>query len=198
LFDEIEKAHADVFNLFLQILDEGRLTDGHGKTVDFKNTLIIMTSNIAGKMIEDTGMQLAHLEKEGPVDWERGYDTIQEAVRQELRSHFRPEFLNRNLTRDQIKDIVDIQMDDLRKRLVERNITLTLTEEAKALLAEKGYDPVFGARPLKRVVQKYIQDPLSRKILEENFGDGDHIQVELSGDVLTFSRKDNRKPDEAI
>lgn len=196
LFDEIEKAHADIFNLFLQILDEGRLTDGHGKTVDFKNTLILMTSNIAGKLIEDTSMQLANLEKQGPVDWERGYDKIQEVVRQELRSQFRPEFLNRiddivifrNLTRDQIKDIVDIQMDDLRKRLVERNITLTLTEEAKALLAEKGYDPAFGARPLKRVVQKYVQDPLSRKILEEEFKDGDHIQVELSGDALIFNR----------
>jgi ATP-dependent Clp protease ATP-binding subunit ClpB len=202
LFDEIEKAHADVFNLFLQILDEGRLTDGHGKTVDFKNTLILMTSNIAGKMIEDTGMQLAQLEKQGSVDWERGYEKIQEAVRQELRSHFRPEFLNRiddivifrNLTRDQIKDIVDIQVVDLRKRLAERNISLTLSEAAKAWLAEKGYDPAFGARPLKRVVQKYVQDPLSRRILEEEIGDGDHIQVDLSGDVLTFSRQSKREP----
>jgi ATP-dependent Clp protease ATP-binding subunit ClpB len=206
LFDEIEKAHADIFNLFLQILDDGRLTDGHGKTVDFKNCLVIMTSNIAGKVIEDTGMQLAELEKEGPVDWGRGYDAIQEAVRQELRSQFRPEFLNRiddivifrNLTRDQIKSIVDIQVDDLRKRLAERNITLDLTEETKILLAEKGYDPAFGARPLKRVVQKYIQDPCSRKILEEEFGDGDHIQVEVSGDTLTFSRQGKRKPVEVV
>lgn len=206
LFDEIEKAHADIFNLFLQILDDGRLTDGHGKTVDFKNCLIIMTSNIAGKLIEDTGMQLSHLEKEDSADWERGYDAIQEAVRQELRNQFRPEFLNRiddivifrNLTRDQIKSIVDIQVDDLRKRLVERNITLDLTEETKALLAEKGYDPAFGARPLKRVVQKYIQDPLSRKILEEEFGDGDHIQVGVSGDTLTFSRQGKRNPVEVV
>jgi ATP-dependent Clp protease ATP-binding subunit ClpB len=202
LFDEIEKAHADVFNLFLQILDEGRLTDGHGKTVDFRNTLVLMTSNIAGKMIEDTGMQLAHLEKEGPVDWERGYDAIQEAVRLELRNHFRPEFLNRiddivifrNLTRDQIKDIVDIQLGDLRKRLAERNISLSLTDDAKALLAEKGYDPAFGARPLKRVVQKYIQDPLSRKILEEEYGDGNHIEVDLSGDGLTFKANNIQEP----
>ena len=205
LFDEIEKAHADVFNLFLQILDEGRLTDGHGKTVDFKNTLVLMTSNIAGKMIEETGMRLADLEKEGTADWERGYDAIQQSVRQELRNHFRPEFLNRiddivifrNLTRDQIKDIVEIQMMDLRKRLVERNITITLSEDAGAWLAEKGYDPAFGARPLKRVIQKYVQDPLSLKILEEEFGDGDHIQVDLSGDVLTFSRQRIRESVEA-
>ena len=202
LFDEIEKAHADVFNLFLQILDEGRLTDGHGKTVDFKNTLVLMTSNIAGKMIEETGIQLANLEKEGPVDWERGYDTIQQSVRQELRSHFRPEFLNRiddivifrNLTRDQIKGIVEIQMVDLRKRLVERNITITLSESTNAWLAEKGYDPAFGARPLKRVIQKYVQDPLSLKILEEEFGDGDRIQVDLSGDALTFNKQKEREP----
>ncbi len=194
LFDEIEKAHPDVFNLFLQILDEGRLTDSHGKTVDFKNTLVLMTSNIAGKLIEDTGLQLAHLEKEGTADWERGYENIQEAVRQELRHHFRPEFLNRiddmvifrNLTRDQIKSIVDVQIADLQKRLVERQITLNLSDEAKSWLAEKGYDPVFGARPLKRVIQKYVQDPLSRKILEDQVHDGDAIQIEKSGDKLEF------------
>ena len=195
LFDEIEKAHPDVFNLFLQILDEGRLTDGHGKTVDFKNTVVLMTSNIAGKLIQEAGQQLAELEKQkGSVDWDAGYERIQESVRQELRNHFRPEFLNRiddivifrNLTRDQIFQIVDVLLVDLRKRLAERNMTLELTPEVKQLLAEKGYDPVFGARPLKRVIQKYIQDPLALALLEERFIDGAHILAELDGDQIKF------------
>jgi ATP-dependent Clp protease ATP-binding subunit ClpB len=196
LFDEIEKAHGDVFNLFLQILDEGRLTDGQGKTVDFKNTVILMTSNIAGKLIQDAGSQMAVLETQGEADWDQEYERIQEGVRQELRNHFRPEFLNRvddivifrNLTRAQIKDIVDIQLVDLRKRLAERLMTLTLVDEVKGWLAEKGYDPVFGARPLKRVIQKYLQDPLSMAILSEKFADGDSIRVDLKGDRLEFDK----------
>ncbi len=195
LFDEIEKAHPDVFNLFLQILDEGRLTDGQGKTVDFKNTVILMTSNIAGKLIHDAGMQLTEMEKQGDSDWDAGYEKIQESVRQELRNHFRPEFLNRiddvvifrNLRRDQIFDIVDILMNDLRKRLEDRSITLELTDSLKAFLAEKGYDPVFGARPLKRVLQKYVQDPLSVELLEERIHDGQAITADLDGDQVKFS-----------
>ncbi|MFQ5483037.1 MAG: ATP-dependent chaperone ClpB, partial [Nitrospinaceae bacterium] len=195
LFDEIEKAHPDVFNLFLQILDDGRLTDGHGKTVDFRNTVILMTSNIAGKLIQDSGMQMAELEKTGKVDWDAGYERIQEQLRQELRNQFRPEFLNRiddivifrNLTREQIFDIVEIQMNDLRRRLEEHEMTLELTDEVRRLLAEKGYDPVFGARPLKRLVQKYIQDPLSLKMLEGKFKDGDHISAYLVGKTIEFS-----------
>ena len=198
LFDEIEKAHPDVFNLFLQILDEGRVTDGHGKTVDFKNTVVLMTSNIGGKMIHEAGLEAALIESEngsaGYWIWEREYEKVQGTVRQEMRNHFRPEFLNRiddivlfrNLGRERIKEIVEIQLGDLRKRLADRKMTLTLTDGVKEVLAEKGYDPVFGARPLKRAVQKYLQDPLSMKILEEKFVDGDHITTELNGTNDTF------------
>jgi ATP-dependent Clp protease ATP-binding subunit ClpB len=200
LFDEIEKAHPDVFSLFLQILDDGRLTDGHGKTVDFKNTVILMTSNIAGKLIQDAGMQLAALTVDGKDDrdaWEREYEKVQEGVRLELRNYFRPEFLNRiddvvifrNLNREQIKSIVDIQTEGLRKRLAERRMTLVLAEDVKSLLALKGYDPVFGARPLKRVVQKYLQDPLAMKILREEFQDGDTIHAECEGDNVVFKKQ---------
>ncbi len=196
LFDEIEKAHPDVFNLFLQILDEGRLTDGKGKTVDFKNTVILMTSNIAGKMIQDAGMQMSHLEEKDVDEWDAGFEKIQESVRQELRNHFRPEFLNRiddivifrNLRRDQIFEIVDILMADLYRRLAEHSITLTLTDGLKAFLAEKGFDPVFGARPLKRVLQKYIQDPLSLKILDESISEGDSLTADLIKDKVVFTK----------
>jgi len=193
LFDEIEKAHSDVFNIFLQILDEGRLTDGQGKTVDFKNTVILMTSNIGGKMIQDAGLEAAKLESQtddGSADvWEAEYEKVQESVRLELRNHFRPEFLNRiddivlfrNLSRERIKEIVEVQLTDLRKRLAEKRMTLQLSEKVKDVLAEKGYDPVFGARPLKRAVQKYLQDPISMKILEEVFDDGDDIAVDING-----------------
>jgi ATP-dependent Clp protease ATP-binding subunit ClpB len=188
LLDEIEKAHPDVFNLFLQILDEGRLTDGQGKTVDFKNTVILMTSNLGSKFIEQSGIEALQKETAGEAKeiWEREYEKVQDAVRQELRHHFRPEFLNRiddivlfkNLTRDQIRDIVEVQLKDLRKRLADRNMSLELSDNVKGMLAEKGYDPVFGARPLKRAIQKYMQDPLSLKILQEDFGEGDKIIVE--------------------
>lgn len=198
LFDEIEKAHPDVFNLFLQILDEGRATDGHGRTVDFTNTVVLMTSNIGGKLIENAGLEAVKLEAKNGADdpgiWEREYEKVQESVRQELRNQFRPEFLNRiddivlfrNLSRDHIKQIVEIQLSNLRQRLAERRMTLDLSDGVKDVLAVKGYDPVFGARPLKRAIQKYLQDPLSMKILEENISDGDHIVVELSGDTDSF------------
>ena len=196
LLDEIEKAHPDVFNLFLQILDEGRLTDGQGKTVDFKNTVILMTSNLGSKFIEQSGIEALQKETVGEARevWEREYEKVQDAVRQELRHHFRPEFLNRvddivlfkNLTRDQIRDIVEVQLKDLRKRLAERNMSLELSDTVKEVLAEKGYDPVFGARPLKRAIQKYMQDPLSLKILQEDFGEGDKIKVETNASDGTF------------
>ncbi len=196
LFDEIEKAHPDVFNLFLQILDEGRLTDGQGKTVDFKNTVILMTSNLGSKFIEQSGIEALQKETAGEARevWEREYEKVQDAVRQELRHHFRPEFLNRvddivlfkNLTRDQIRDIVEVQLKDLRQRLAERNMSLELSDKVKEVLAEKGYDPVFGARPLKRAIQKYMQDPLSLKILQEDFGEGDKIKVETDSSDGTF------------
>jgi len=160
-----------------------------------------MTSNIGGKLIQDAGQKAAELESAGGGDaqaiWEMEYERVQETVRQELRNYFRPEFLNRiddivlfrNLSRGQIKAIVDVQLTDLRKRLAERRMTLELTEAAKERLAEKGYDPVFGARPLKRAVQKYLQDPLSMKIIEEEFGDGDDIVVDLDPETGAFVLK---------
>ncbi|MEK9628545.1 MAG: ATP-dependent chaperone ClpB [Nitrospinota bacterium] len=200
LFDEIEKAHADVFNLFLQILDEGRLTDGQGRTVDFKNTVILMTSNLGSKFIEKSGLEALERENQNEAKevWEREYEKVQDAVRQELRNHFRPEFLNRvddivlfkNLSRGQIQDIVDVQLKDLKKRLADRNMSLELSDKVKEMLAEKGYDPVFGARPLKRAIQKYMQDPLSMKILQGDFHDGDRIKVNTGpdNDSLIFSK----------
>lgn len=171
LFDEIEKAHMDVFNVLLQILDDGRLTDGQGRTVDFKNTIIILTSNLGSEYIHEF------------IDRP---ETMEERVMEVLRSHFRPEFLNRideivifkALGLTQIKEIVDIQIEHLRKRLAERKIELDLTDEAKNLVAEKGYDPVYGARPLKRTIQKLIQDPLANEILKGDFKEGDHIVVD--------------------
>ena len=201
LLDEIEKAHPDVFNLFLQILDEGRLTDGQGRVVDFKNTVILMTSNLGSKFIEKSGLEALKKEtkNEAREVWEREYEKIQDSVRQDLRNHFRPEFLNRiddivlfkNLRRDQIHDIVDVQLKELRKRLSERSMSLELSNKVKEMLAEKGYDPVFGARPLKRAIQKYMQDPLSMKILQGDFLDGDKIEVNLNdqNDSLIFKKR---------
>jgi len=174
LFDEIEKAHTEVFNLLLQILDEGRLTDGHGKTVGFKNTIIIMTSNLGSQWIHDLGMK------------EKNYELMKTRVMEVVRNSFKPEFLNRideiiifhNLTREDTKKIVEIQMYHLKSRLKERKMDIELKEEAKDLLCELGYDPTYGARPLKRAIQKYIQDPLALKILEGKFVDGDIIVVD--------------------
>ena len=200
LFDEIEKAHSDVFNIFLQILDEGRLTDGQGKTVDFRNTLVLMTSNIGSKFIEEAGMEAAMDESKGQARevWERQYEKVQDSVRQELRNHFRPEFLNRvddivlfrNLTREQIKNIVDVQLENLQKRLAEKNMSIELDDKVRDVLAQKGYDPAFGARTLKRAMQKYIHDPFSMKILQGEFSDGDQVKVNLNGskDIFIFEK----------
>ncbi len=182
LFDEIEKAHSEVFNVFLQVLDEGHLTDGQGRTVDFKNTVIIMTSNAASHIIK----QLV-----GRPD-----DRIRDAVMSELDSTFRPEFLNRideivlfhSLTQEHILEIVDVQLKRLHRLLAERRITLELTDNAKLYLAQRGYDPVFGARPLKRAIQRDLQDPLSLYILEGKIHEGTHILVDSpDGETLTFS-----------
>ena len=189
LFDEIEKAHPDVFNLFLQIMDEGRLTDGQGKTVDFKNTLILMTSNLAGRQIQEAGACF----EEGGAALARD-ERIRQEVQAELKNHFRPEFLNRideiiifnSLGREQIKAIVEIQLEDLRRRLAEKKMTLSLSDAVKESLARRGYDPVYGARPLKRAIRKYLQDPLSLHILREQFGEGDHIRIVTNGAKDTF------------
>jgi ATP-dependent Clp protease ATP-binding subunit ClpB len=174
LFDEVEKAHPDVFNVMLQILDDGRLTDGQGRTVDFKNTVIIMTSNIGSQYIQEYAL----------TDPERMRMLVMEAVR----VHFRPEFLNRldeivlfnNLSVDQIKQIVDIQLRKLIERLAERHIHLQLTDAAKEHIAQEGYDPVFGARPLKRTIQKQIQDVLALKLLQGDFRDGADVLVDVA------------------
>ena len=181
LFDEVEKAHGDVFNALLQVLDDGRITDGQGRTVDFKNTVIIMTSNIGSQFImEDL-----------PVD-ERN-----RRVMEALRGHFRPEFLNRidetiifdRLTDKEITSIVDIQLKRLLKRLDQQNIRLELTDKAKKFLAKEGYDPAYGARPLKRIIQQQILNPLSVAILDGEFGEGDKIVAEVEKDRLEFSKK---------
>jgi ATPases with chaperone activity, ATP-binding subunit len=181
LFDEIEKAHADVFNVLLQVLDDGRITDGQGRTVDFKNTVIIMTSNIGSQYIT---------EEESSAARER-------LVMDALRAHFRPEFLNRvdeiiifdRLTEADLKKIVDIQISRLTKRLAQQNIALELTDAAKALLAREGYDPVYGARPLKRVIQRDLLNPLSIDILEGKFREGQTIKVHEKNGRLEFSAK---------
>ena len=180
LFDEVEKAHPDVFNVLLQVLDDGRITDGQGRTVDFKNTVLILTSNIGSQYI------MEDLPKE-----ERNR-RVQEA----LRSHFRPEFLNRidetiifdRLDASQITHIVDIQLSRLLARLAKQNITLTLDDSAKLFLGKEGYDPAYGARPLKRVIQRQILDPLSLEILDGHFGEGDHIQATEKDGRLEFSK----------
>jgi ATP-dependent Clp protease ATP-binding subunit ClpB len=182
LFDEIEKAHPDVFNVLLQVLDDGRLTDGQGRTVDFRNTVIILTSNIGSPLIFE-GIQSG-----------QSYEAIRERVFGVLQQNFRPEFLNRldeivvfrPLAKEQIAAIVQIQLEAVRKRLAERRITLELSQEALDFLAQRGYDPVFGARPLKRVIQRELETPLSRKILAGEVPDGAHLYVNTGPLGLTF------------
>ncbi|MCB1065437.1 MAG: AAA family ATPase, partial [Verrucomicrobiae bacterium] len=180
LFDEIEKAHPDVFNVLLQVLDDGRITDGQGRTVDFKNTVIIMTSNIGSEYI---------LTETNPEQREA-------LVNQALRGHFRPEFLNRvdetiifdRLSEDDLKAIVGIQVDRVQKRLGKQGLTLTISDEALSLLASEGFDPAYGARPLKRVIQKRILDPLSLEILEGKFLDGDTVTAAVDGGAIVFRK----------
>jgi ATP-dependent Clp protease ATP-binding subunit ClpB len=190
LLDEIEKAHPDVFNLLLQILDEGRLTDGHGRTVDFKNAVVIMTSNVGSQFILD------------PDITEMEMDT---RVTELMQATFKPEFLNRvdeviifhRLSLEHIKGIVDIQLGLLRKRLAERDITLEITEPAKLYLAQQGYDPAYGARPLKRLIQKEIQDRVALALLKGEFRDGDTIKVDERGLELVFQKVDGANPEPA-
>jgi ATP-dependent Clp protease ATP-binding subunit ClpB len=180
LFDEIEKAHPDVFNVLLQILEDGRLTDGQGRTVDFKNTVIIMTSNLGSQFIVDLTDR-----KE-----------MERRVTAALQQAFKPEFLNRidevvifnPLGREEIKHIVEIQLRRLERLLADRKISIEVTDTAKALLAERGYDPVYGARPLKRTIQRMIQDPLALKILNGEFGEGDRVTIDAQGGELVFRK----------
>ncbi len=180
LLDEIEKAHGDVFNILLQLLDDGRLTDGHGRTVDFRNTIVIMTSNLGSPIFADRSLDR---------------NKQREAVLEDVRAYFRPEFVNRidellvfePLGRDEIAQIVEIQLRGLTRRLGERKLTLTLSDAAMAYLAERGYDPAFGARPLKRLIQREVQDPLAMKLLAGEIRDGDEITVDADADGLEFA-----------
>ncbi|BCP55102.1 chaperone protein ClpB [Kaistia sp. 32K] len=192
LFDEVEKAHPDVFNVLLQVLDDGRLTDGQGRTVDFKNTLIVMTSNLGSDF-------LAHLRDDEDVDG------VREQVMAVVRGHFRPEFLNRlddiilfhRLKKSEMGRIVEIQLGRLAKLLDDRKITLELDDTARAWLAEKGYDPAYGARPLKRVIQRYVQDPLADKILAGEIPDGSLIKITAGTDRLLFLPRGERASEAA-
>jgi ATP-dependent Clp protease ATP-binding subunit ClpB len=185
LFDEIEKAHRDVFNVFLQILDDGRLTDGQGRTVDFRNTVLIMTSNVGSEHI----MRLGSRKDAG--------QEMRDAAMEALRAEFKPEFLNRvddvvvfrPLSREDLSHIVEIQLARLRKLLAERQITLELGEKGREAVADAGYDPVYGARPLKRAIQRMIQDPLATRLLQGEFVPGDHILVDEGKDGgLSFTK----------
>jgi ATP-dependent Clp protease ATP-binding subunit ClpB len=181
LFDEIEKAHPDVFNTLLQVLDDGRLTDAQGRTVDFRNTVIIMTSNIGSQYLLDGVTPDGQLKPEA-----------RDLVMAELRSHFRPEFLNRvddtvlftPLNPREIENIVELMLTDLRKRLAERNITLEITDEARGFIAQEGYDPVYGARPLRRFIAKEVETRVARALLRQGSIEGDTIQVVVEGDHL--------------
>ncbi len=183
LLDEVEKAHPDVFNILLQVLDDGRLTDGHGRTVDFRNTVIVMTSNLGSQRIQECA-------------GDEHYDEIKSKVMEEVSMHFRPEFINRvdevvvfhPLAQEQIKAIADIQVDYLRRRLAERDMSLQLTDAALSNLAEAGFDPVYGARPLKRAIQQHIENPLAQQILSGQFAGGDAIKVDYDGERMSFSK----------
>lgn len=183
LLDEVEKAHPDVFNVLLQVLDDGRLTDGQGRTVDFRNTVIIMTSNLGSHHIQSMAGQ--------------SYEAIKEVVWEDVKQSFRPEFLNRidevvvfhALGSKHIASIANIQLKRLAQRLEEQEMELDVSEEALALIAESGYDPVFGARPLKRAIQQHIENPIAKRILEGKLGPKDTILVNLQDGKFSFSRK---------
>jgi ATP-dependent Clp protease ATP-binding subunit ClpB len=183
LMDEVEKAHPDVFNVLLQVLDDGRLTDGQGRTVDFRNTVIVMTSNLGSQVIQE-------------LAGDENYAKMKDAVMEIVGQHFRPEFINRvdevvvfhPLLREQIRAITDIQIGYLRKRLVDRDMGLDVTGAALDRLGEAGFDPVYGARPLKRAIQHQLENPLAQAILGGRFMPGDVIEVGVDGDKLTFAK----------
>jgi ATP-dependent Clp protease ATP-binding subunit ClpB len=184
LLDEVEKAHHDVFNILLQVLDDGRLTDGQGRTVDFRNTVIVMTSNLGSQVIQE-------------MAGEENYATMKNAVMEIVGSHFRPEFINRvdevvvfhPLGREQIRSITTIQISELRRRLMDRDMDIELTDAALDKLGEAGFDPVYGARPLKRVIQNRLENQLAQEILSGRFGPGDMIRVDVGeGDTLQFKK----------
>lgn len=193
LFDEVEKAHPEVFNVLLQVLDDGRLTDAKGRTVDFKNTVVIMTSNVgAGSLRGGTLGFVMNRDEE-----KDSYERMKSKVMESLKETFRPEFVNRiddiivfhSLTREHLEEIVELMLKSLRDQLKERDMALEVTTEAKDYLAEKGYDPTYGARPLRRAIQRMVENPLSQKILQKEFHDGDKIVVDMDGSELGFKKK---------
>ena len=198
LLDEIEKAHPDVFNSLLQILDDGRLTDGHGRTVDFKNTVVIMTSNVGVEFIKrQTTVGFAAQRDEAKTQ-KQAYESMKEKVLGEMRKTFRPEFINRideiivfhELTEEQLRSIIDLLARDLEKRLADRKLGVKLTDEAKSWLTKMGYDPQYGARPLRRAIERYVENPLSTKLLRGEFNPGDTILVDRGDDGLTFTTRE--------
>jgi ATP-dependent Clp protease ATP-binding subunit ClpC len=199
LLDEIEKAHPDVFNTLLQIMDDGRLTDGQGRTVNFKNTVIIMTSNAGAELIKRESQLGFATRRDKTTTLKQNYEDMKKKVTTEIQKTFRPEFLNRlddiivfhELTEEQLRKIVDLMVKDLEGRLTERKIGLELSEKAKSWLAEKGYDPVYGARPLRRVIERFVENPLSSKLLRGELKEGDTVKVDLDkeGKELTFKTK---------
>jgi ATP-dependent Clp protease ATP-binding subunit ClpC len=202
LLDEVEKAHPEVFNTLLQVMDDGRLTDGHGRTVDFKNTVVIMTSNAGVELIKREG-QMGFTSKKDAGAGKRNYEDMKKKVMTEIQKAFRPEFLNRlddiivfhELSEEQLRKIVDLMVKDLEARLAERKLGLELTEKAKSWLAKEGYDPIYGARPLRRVIEKYIENPLSSQLLRGEIKEDDVIRVDLNkeGKELIFKTKATAK-----
>ncbi|NLA57990.1 MAG: AAA domain-containing protein, partial [Firmicutes bacterium] len=194
LFDEIEKAHPEVFNILLQVLEDGRLTDAKGRTVDFRNTVLIMTSNVGAHQIQRTGSSIGF---RIDVDEESSYQDMKRLVTDELRKTFRPEFLNRideiivfhALNKEHIKDIVEIMLKDLRKQLQDHGMAITVSDAAKEILIDEGFDPDFGARPLRRAIQRLIETPLSEEILKGTFTEGDMIYVGAENGELVFLKK---------
>jgi ATPases with chaperone activity, ATP-binding subunit len=194
LFDEVEKAHPEVFNLLLQLLDDGRLTDSHGRTVDFRNTVVILTSNIGSAHIQEF---LREKTKHLAAHWsDDNNKEMKEKVMEDLKAFFRPEFLNRideiiifnSLSMKLLKQIVDIQIERMKKYLQEKKIDISLTDAAKEYIAKIGYDPVYGARPLKRMLQKEILNPLALKLLDRTFTEGDIAEVDYTNNRIVFSK----------
>jgi ATP-dependent Clp protease ATP-binding subunit ClpC len=200
LLDEIEKAHPEVFNSLLQILDDGRLTDGHGRTVDFKNTVVIMTSNAGAELIRRQ-MSMGFAAKQEGKGQKLDYETMKERVLAEMKKTFRPEFINRideiivfhQLNEEQLRQIVELLVKELQERLSDRKFSIELTDKAKDWLVKEGYDPVYGARPLRRAIERYVENPLSSKLLGGEFKEGDTVRVDLGDKGLTFTLKGKAK-----
>ncbi|MCH9018158.1 MAG: AAA family ATPase, partial [Chloroflexi bacterium] len=199
LFDEIEKAHPDIFNILLQVLDDGRLTDGHGRTIDFRNTLIIMTSNLGTSGLRQRAFGFRTDDKAGEDEDKK----LRESVNAALKETFRPEFLNRidetiifhPLTQEQIVRVVGLMIKDVQGRLEERGITFELTADANLWLGKEGYDPVYGARPLRRAITRFLENPMSKGILSGEFTSGDHILVDAATEGLVLSKVAAPTPD---